>query len=187
MADPNWTAQYSMAQTPEQNGFTRVLYGDPVVTLVTSGSPANRLISLNTTNGDAVFILSSVPSLNLTVGATIEVTTNCSGAGDAGFELTFSGNFFGIQIYESKITVYVNDGQEPHEFTTASNASNTIVRATVSSDKTLRVYRNGTLIDTRTMPDVTEQPLPRVLFWGEGGGTQVFKAMKYYIGGPFAP
>jgi hypothetical protein len=191
MADPNWSAQYNFGQTPEQNGFTRVLYGEPTVSLVTSGNTANRRIDINSDTGDVIFLLSTVPNLNnKTQGATVEVVAAVTGAGNAGFELTFQTNHFGIQIYSDKITVTINDRQEPHEFAIGqSNETNTTVRATVTpdgADGTLRIYRNAVLVDTRALVP-SDQPLPRVLFWAEAGGSQTIRAMKFYIGGPVAP
>lgn len=186
MPDPVWTNDYSMNQTPEQNGFTRRLYNSPSIQTVTGGNPAQRRIEIGSTGGDAVFELSNVPSLQLSNGATIEVLCSCTGAGDAGFELTFINTHFGIQVYQTAISVLVNDGQGEHIVATASNSADTRIRATVASDGTLNVYRNGSLIDTRTMPaDV--HALPSVLFWGEGGGTQIFRQMRFYLGGPVVP
>ena len=186
MADPVWTNQYALNQTPEQNGFTRVLYSSPVVNAVTTGTPANRRVEITSSTGDAVFVLSNVPSLDISNGATIETTLSCSGSGDAGFELTFQTTHFGIQVYQNSVTVVVADGLPEHTIDTSSNSSDTIIRATVSSDNTLRVYRAGVLVDTRSMP-LDNHPLPRVLWWGEAGGTQIFRALKYYVGGAVAP
>jgi len=192
MADPNWTAQYNFGQTPEQNGFTRILYGSPTVNLVTTGHTSNRRIEVNSTAGDVVFLLSSTPSLNnKTLGATVEAVVAVSGSGDAGFELTFQTNHFGIQIYSDRITVAINDGNEPTAVAVGqSNSADTTVRATVTpgegTDGRLRVYRNGVLVHTVDLIP-SDQPMPRVLFWAESGGTQVFRAMKFYVGGPVAP
>lgn len=186
MPDPVWSAQYSTNQSPEQNGFTRRLYNSPTVNEVTGGNPANRRLELVTTNGDAVFELTSVPALNLSNGATAEVIASSSGPGHAGFELTFNQTNFGVHIYPNSIAVVVSDGLGEHVVATAANTSDVTVRATVSSDSTLRVYRAGVLIETRVMPPDPHN-LPSALFWGEGGGTQIFKAMRFYIGGPVAP
>lgn len=189
--DPNWSTQYSFSQTPEQNGFTRILYGSPVVTLVTGGQAANRRIELNTANGDVVFLLSTTPALNnKTLGATVEVVVAVTGSGNAGYELTFQTNHFGVQVYTDRITVVVNDGNGPVECAVGLlNILDTTVRATVTpegADGVLRVYRNGLLVYTKALVP-SDQPLPRVLFWGEEGGTQIIRAMKFYIGGPVAP
>jgi len=186
MPDPNWTSQYNFSTTPENNGFTRVLHGSPDINLVMTGQTANRRIEIDSTSGSAVFLLSNVPSLNITQGATVESLVSVNGAGDAGYELTFQGTFFGVQVYQNKITIVVNDGNGPQEFVTDSNATDTIVRATVSPSSILNVYRNGVLIATKAMPASSSQ-LPRVLFWGEDGGIQTFKSLKFYIGGPVAP
>lgn len=188
--DPNWSAAYNFANSPEQNGFTRVLYGTPTVNTVTSGQAANRRIELGTTGGDCIFLLSSVPSLSLAQGATAEAVVSCSGAGDAGFELTFQGNNAAVQIYTNKITVTVNDGFGEHVCADGlSNATDTTVRITITQDTqfgTVRVYRNTALVATVPMSP-SDQPQPRVLFWGESGGTQIFRQMKYYLGGAVAP
>jgi hypothetical protein len=186
MADPNWTAQYQFNLTPEQNGFTRILYGSPTVTTVTGGTPANRRIEVNSNAGSVVFELSNVPSLNLTNGATIEALVAVTDSGHAGMELTFQSTHFGVHIYTNRIEVLVADGEPPVSYATASNAGDTKVRVTVSPDSTLRVYRNDVILATRQMP-AYQHALPRVLFWAEEGGTQTFRSLKYFLGGPFAP
>ena len=187
MPDPIWTNQYSFSQTPEQNGFTRILYDAPLLTIQTTGPTANRRVEINSDAGSAVFQISNVPSLTTLLGATAEIIAAISGPGNAGIELTFQDRYFGVQVYENRITVAVDDGQGPHEVAAGqSNSGNTTIRVTVSPDFTLRVYRAGVLVDTRALPG-TEKPLPRVLFWGEEGGTQIFRTLRYYIGGPVAP
>ena len=190
MPDPVWTSSYNYAQSPEQNGFTRTLYNDPVVTEITSGNPANRRVEINSNNGDVVFLTSSVPSLDSSVGATAEAVVNVSGAGDAGFELTFLNMGTLIQVLQNSILLsFCNDfgGYQEFLFSTSPNNVDITIRFTVDGSRQARLYRNTVLIDgPRTIP-VCIKPFQRVLWWGESGGTQIFKGMKYYIGGAVVP
>jgi hypothetical protein len=182
--DPTWTSQYNLAQTPEANGFTRTLYDNPVVNAVTGGSPANRRVEINSDAGSCVFVTSAVPSLDGDTGVTAEVVVASSGSGNAGFEVTFLDRAIGVQVYADRITVA--DGlNEPASFPTAANTANTTVRLTYQSG-TARVYRNGTLLATLT-PPFLGMPFQRVLWWGEEGGTQVWRALRYWSGGAMAP
>lgn len=185
VADPVWTATYNFGNTPENNGFTRQVNGG-VVTTVTGGTPANRRVEINSTNGEAIFLTSNVPSLNMNVGATVQMTVAVSGTGNAGVELTFLDRAFGIQVYANRITVAILDGNGAQEVSALANTGDTIIRATVSPDLTLRVYRNNLLISTKTLGPTT-QPFQRVLWWGEEGGVQIFRQLAYYIGGAVAP
>jgi hypothetical protein len=185
LAEPSWSFTYNLASTPEANGFTRTLSGSPAVTTQTTGPAANRRVEINSTNGSCVFLTSSVPSLDPNVGATAEATVSVTGAGDAGFELTFLDRHIGIQVYMDKITVTTPDGLPDHEFPTVSNATDTVVRLTYSPDGTARVYRNGVLLATLAIPS-TPHSFQRVLWWGEGGGVQIVRSLKFFIGGPVA-
>lgn len=187
MADPVWSGQYNYAQTPEQNGFTRVLYNAPVITLVTGGTPASRRVEVTSNAGDAVFQTTSVPALSVANGATVQIQVQVSGAGDAGYELTFQQLVFQVQVYANRVTVTVPDGTGEHQVDSNDNSAATVtVRSTVDATGVLRTYRNTVLIDTRQLPANT-QPFQRVLWWGEGGGLQTFRQMAYYTGGPVAP
>jgi hypothetical protein len=186
MPDPIWTAQYNFSQTPEANGFTRQLYNAPVVTLVTTGATANRRVEINSNNGDAIFLTSSVPSLNKTLGTTMQVQVAVSGVGDAGFEMTFLDLYFLVMIYADRIMITIDNGQPETEISVAANTATTTVRATISADNTLRVYRNTVLIHTVVLP-TSQKPFQRVLWWGEGGGTQTFRQMAYFIAGAVQP
>jgi hypothetical protein len=187
MADPVWTQQYALNQTPEQNGFTRTLYGSPTVNTVTGGTPSSRKVEILSTASDScVFSTSNVPAINSSVGITAEIIASCTGAGDAGFECTFLDRYVGVQLYSNKITIVISNGQAESVFPTAANTADTTVRFTYSPDGTGRVYRNAVLISAFAIPAETK-PFQRVLWWGEGGGTQVFKALRYYLGGPVAP
>ena len=190
-ADPNWTAQFIFSQAPEANGLTRTLYGTPTVTSITTGSAANRRLIIDSAGGDCVFTTSQVPSLDSTVGATIEFTIAQTGAGDAGFELTFLNRAFGVEIHETSVTVRICQDAAPGEITqsasTALNTTDVLWRLTVDGSSQLRLYRAGTLIIGPVTVPGCVKPFQRVLFWGEGGGTSVWKKVAYYIGGAVAP
>ena len=183
MPDPAWTNQYSMNQSPEGNGFSRTLYGTPVITEVTGGSPANRRVEINSNNGSVVFITSQVPSLNDDTGATVEMIVDVSGAGNAGFELTFLNRYIGVQIYTNRITIQAGNGLQ--EAATPSNASNVTIRLIYAAGQ-CSIYRNGSLVGTYAVA-VNANSFQRVLWWGEEGGTQIFRALRYWVGGAMAP
>lgn len=190
MPNPNWTAEYAFNALPEANGFTREVVGAPVQTIVTSGSPANRRVELQSDQGSVIFHGAGIP-LNEVVGATMECIVNVTGVGDAGFELTFLERHIGIQIYASRVTVTLPDGQEPHEILTPSNGSNTTFRATlirIAGVATLNLHRAGAPVPIGTfIVPAYSHASPRVLFWGEEGGTQIFRALRYWLGGAMAP
>lgn len=189
MADPVWTSQYNTAQTPEGNGFSRTLYNNPTVNIVSSGTPANRRVEIVSNSGACVFETASVPSIDSSIGVTAESLLSCNGTGDAGFELTFLDRFCGINVFANKIILSLPDGSggvTEQTFATAANTGDTLIRFTYSPDGTGRIYRAGALVTAVALPELAK-PNQRVLFWGEGGGTQTFKTMKYYLGGPVAP
>jgi len=190
MPDPVWTAAYNYGQTPEQNGFTRQLYGTPSILQQTSGSPANRRVEINSDNGDAIFLSSGVPALSSVLGATAEAVVRVSGAGQAGFELTFLDRAVLVQIFQSRIELTLCQNAPPHQvdvpIPTAANTSNITVRLTYDGTN-IKVWRNGVLIDgPRPLLQCTK-PFQRVLWWGEAGGVQVFQSMRYYIAGAVEP
>ncbi len=191
MPDPAWTQQYNFQQTPEQNGFTRTLSGSPVVTTQTSGPAGGRRVEVTSTNGDCVFLTSQVPSLDSNVGVTMEMVLSCSGAGDAGFELTFLNIAFLIMVFANRIDLtLVQDevpGQVDLSIPTATNGVDVEIRATVDGSKVLRLYRNDVLISGPHQLNPCVKPFQRVLWWGEGGGTQIFRALRYYLGGAVVP
>lgn len=191
MPDPVWTQQYAFNQSPEGNGFTRQLYNSPVVNEVTGGNPANRRVEIDSTNGDAVFLTSAVPSLDSTVGATIEMTVAVSGNenGNAGFELTFLDRAVLVMIFPNKIglTVAQDVGQFDQEIATASNAADTEIRVTFDATKALRVYRNDVLIAGPISTQTAVKPFQRVLWWCEAGALATFRVMRYYLGGAVIP
>lgn len=188
MPDPVWTAEYDFSSTPEANGFTRVLYNTPTLTLVTSGSPANRRVEVNSDQGSVVFVTSSIPSFDDSVGATGEAGLAVSGTGDAGFEMTFLNRAMLIQIFQSSLLVTLagDTGEQNYEFVTGDNTANTLWRATYQSGQ-LRVYRAGVLVAGPLTVPVAIKPFQRFLWWGEGGGAQVFRKLVYYVGGAVAP
>ena len=191
MPDPAWTQQYAFNQTPEANGFTRTLYNSPVVTEVTSGNPANRRVEIDSTNGDAVFTTSAVPSLDSSVGATAELQVAVTGAadGDAGVELTFLDRAVLIMVFPDKISIEVaqDAGAFSQEFATASNGTDTLVRVTFDNTKALRVYRAGVLLAGPISTTTAVKPFQRVLWWAESGAIATFKIFRYWLGGAMAP
>ena len=191
MPDPNWTLNASFSQTPESNGFTRETYGAPVINQVTTGPQANRRVEVNTDAGGVVWKTSQVPSLDPAIGCTLEYVCSCSGAGNAGIELTFLSRAVMVQVYQNKIvSILASDGipqQVITEAATASNASDTTVRVTFDSSNNIRVYRNGTLIIGPVAVPVCVKPFQRILWWAEEGGTQIFKQVKAWLGGAMAP
>lgn len=191
MPDPTWTLQYNYANTPESNFFTRTLYNIPTINEVRSGS--NRRVEIDSTNGDAVFTSSIVPSLDSDVGATAEFMVNVSGNvnGDAGIELTFLDRAILVQVYPNHVYVGLTGDLETLEYTipTASNNSDLLYRITYSGsgDNIINVYRGGTLIGGPYNPPVADKTFQRVLWWCEGGAISTWKGMKYYLGGPVVP
>lgn len=183
MPDPVWSSQYNYGSTPEQNNFTRVQYQTPVLTLQQTGPGANRRVELNTNGGSMVFVASSVPNILENVGATAEMICSTNGAGDVGFELRLLQHVFGIRVYVDRIFVDVPGAITEH--LTASNAADVTIRITYGAG-TMSLYRNGVLVVTRAIPQVINAS-QSFMFWGEEGGTQIFRAMKLYLGGPVAP
>lgn len=190
MPDPVWSFQYSLTQTPEQQGFSRVFNSgvEPAITLVTGGSPANRRIQVNTDNGgDVSFITSNIPSFNSAVGFTSEALVNVSGAGDAGFEARFVELFCAINIFQDR--VYLERGDDSVEVATPSNAADILWRLTFDGTN-VRVYRAGSLVIGPVAPkffELLDRSFQKFQFWAEGGGTVIFKQMKYYIAGAVVP
>ncbi len=190
MPDPSWTAEYNTAQSPESNGFTRQLVNSPIVTEVTSGNPSDRRVEIGSDDGDAIFLTSSIPSLDPTVGVTAEALVSCSGAGDAGFELTFLDAAVLLMVYENSVEVsWPSDGTIPSSGVQVPTDTNTeaLIRYLFKSDSTVEVYRDSELIIGPVSVSRPSKPFQRVLWWGEGGGTQTFKAFRYWIGGAMAP
>ena len=188
MADPIWTYQYNFTNLPEAQGFTRRTHvGTPGITFVTTGNPAQRRIEIDSTNGDAVFLTSTVPSLDSTLGATAELTLNVSGNpdGDAGFELTFLDHAFGINIFPSHILIDV-PGLDVIDVLTASNAVDIIWRITYVAN-TLALYRAGVLVAGPIIVPAHNRPFQRFLFWCEGGAICVIRGVKFFVGGAVAP
>lgn len=198
MPDPTWTDDYNFGNTPESNGFTRTLTGSPVVTEVTSGNPANRRVEINSDNGDAVFLTASVPSLDDLVGATGEFEAQCTGGGDVGFEITMLGTVILVNVFETFVELYCPAGDDPVaqptislEYSGQDNTVTTKWRVTIGPepDQECHLYRDEvelTPVGGINLNDVTKS-FQRVLWWGEGGGTQVLRGMRYYQGGPVVP
>lgn len=184
-----WTAQYNFGQAPEQQNFTRSVYGATAVVKVNSTGPtANRNLTVTESdaNSGVAFLTSSIPSFDATRGATAEATVAVTGAGDAGFEVTFLDHAFGLNIATSGLILDV-DGAPEQVVATASNAGATTFRITIDATATLNVYRAGVRVAGPIALPVVAHPFQRFLFWGESGGAQVFTALAYYIGGAVAP
>lgn len=183
MPDPVWTGQYDLTKSPEAKGFARWSQGDPVVTLVTAGQAANRRVEIQTDAGN-IYIQRAVPSL-VRAGFTLEIEAASVGAGAAGIEVALPELAFSLFVREAAIDVLVCDGQGPRSFPTASNAAGCRLRVTFDGT-VARAYRNGVLVVQGNAPDL---PLPwrYVGFFAEGGGTQAFRAVRWYVGGAVAP
>lgn len=191
MPDPVWTQQYDMSQTPEANGFTRILQGAPVVTLTTGGNPANRRVEINSNAGDVSFVTSSVPALDDAVGVTAEMVARSGTPGNAGFECLFLSRALGVRMYASSIIVDL-PGSVPGSgvqvtIPTADNAAADVTLRFTYSAGTFRLYRNVVQIGGDLAAPAFVQAFQRVSWWGEEGGTQLVRALRYYIGGPVIP
>jgi hypothetical protein len=191
MPDPVWTAQYNFANTPENNGFTRIVTGNPIITLTTGGPTANRKVTIDSTNGEVFFVTSNIPSFNSEVGVTCECSVSSNGVGDAGFEVTFLDLAFGLNVYSNSVLLTLC-ADPPNSFqevviNTPPNTSQTLFRVIIDSSKKISIYRVGVLITGPHQMLPCIKPFQRFLWWSEGGGTQVFNGMKYYLGGAVAP
>lgn len=188
--DVPWTQTYNWAQSPEGNSFTRTYYGSPVVNEVTGGPPSGRKVEIDSTNGSAVFLTSQVPTLDPTVGTTTEMRVAVTGAGDAGCEMTFLSRVVSLQVFANSVNLYapqnVGDGVNI-TVPTASNGAATLFRFTFDPNSQARVYREGVLVIGPVTIGAVTQPFQRVLWYGEGGGTQTFNVLRYYSGGAVAP
>lgn len=196
MADPVWTEEYNMGNTPENNGFTRTLQNSPIITENTTGNPSNRNVEINSDNGNAIFLTASIPSLSLPPGATLEAEGSVSGSGDGGFELTFLDSAILVNVFEGFVNYSMPSGVDnqgnpvgpiEEEVDTPSNNARLIWRVTIDGDRFWNIYRAGVLVAGPIPAHFITKPFQRVLWWGEGGGIQTFYSMKYYIGGAVAP
>jgi hypothetical protein len=193
MPDPNWTAEYNTGNTPEQNGFSRTLYNSPVVTATTSGPPAGRNVEINSDNGDAVFITSQVPSLDPTLGASAEMDVEVVGAGDAGFEMTFLNSAVLVNIFQNSVNVSIPTGDDgtgasETDVATADNGDAPHTwRYLFDSSRNVSLYRDEVLVVGPIAASTITKPFQRVLWWGEGGGTQTYWGFRYYTGGAVIP
>lgn len=189
MPDPVWTFQYNFGQTPENNGFTRDNYGATVNT-VTGGQTANRRVEITGTSPSVgcAFLTSTIPSLDPNIGVTVEGIMQVTG-GQAGLEMTFLNYAVTLDLLPASLQLRaVGDaGTELVEVATPSNSGQTTIRITFSPDRSVRVYRNGTLLGTIPTAPTLTMPFQRVLWWGEGQGTQTFRALRTYLGGAVAP
>ncbi len=190
-ANVNWTAQYNFTNTPEANGFTRLLVGDGAINLQTTGPPSGRNISVVTgPDGQGVLTTSQIPAFDDSLGATGEAIVSVNGAGDAGFEIDLLHQSIAIQVFQDSLMVtYLTSPTSSANptFATASNTTPTTWRMTISGSRELNVYRNAVLIAGPITLVSVPLPFQKFLWWGEAGGTFVFTEMAYYIGGPVAP
>lgn len=193
MPDPAWTQNYATNQSPESNGFTRNINRSPVITEITTGNPANRRVEIDSDNGDVVFLTSSVPSLDPLVGVTIEADIQTAGPGDAGFELTFLNAAVLVNVYSGSVDISIprgDDGTGASEttFITADNGDTEhIWRYTFDASRNVRLYRDEILVGGPILASTVTKPFQRVLWWGEGGGTQIYWGFRYFIGGAVVP
>lgn len=187
MPTPNWSFSYAMAQTPEQNGFTRFIHEPtPSVVLTQSGTPSNRRITVDTSGGgDISFLTSNIPSLNSAIGMTAEALCNVSGPGDLGFEGTFLDLDVQLLIYATKVQL-ITGGGPVAEVATASNSVDTLWRLTYGNNA-INVYRAGALVIGPQVPILYTSPFQRFQFFVEGGSVGIFKSMNYFLGGPVVP
>jgi hypothetical protein len=192
MPDPTWTEEYNLQSSPEVNGFTRQLDGSPVVNEVTSGNPSQRRVEIDSTNGDAIFVTSNVPAFDKTVGATLEADVQCTGTGDIGFEITFLDGVCLAMIWQDRITIEFPTGQTipgaEYEAAGQDNSTNPVkVRLLAKPDGNFECYRDGVLILGPLPYSDAVRSFQRFLWWGEGGGTQKMRGIRYYLGGAVAP
>lgn len=188
MPDPNWSVQYVTNQSPEQQGFTRRFNSgiEPVITLVTGGNPGQRRIEVNTDNGgDVSFITTNVPAFNSEVGFTAEMLISVNGPGDAGLEATFLDMFVGVNIFQNSV-ILERLGLGAVIVSTPPNNTEILWRTTFDG-QFIRVYRAGQLVIGPIAPILHNSPFQQFQFWAEGGGTVVFKTMKYFIAGAVEP
>lgn len=190
MADPLWSYQYDVNLTPEQNDLTRVLRDSPSVVPVTEGTPANRSIQIDGTNGDVVFITNKVPNLELNFGATVEVTLFLSAAGnpngDFGVQVGFADRVILLDVFPDRVMIEQGD-EFPTTIQTAPNNSDVVWRILVAPGGIATVYRNRLLIaGPIQLPVVFSRQPATFMFWCEGGAIGTIKSVKYFIGGAVA-
>lgn len=200
MPDPTWTDEYNLQSSPEDNGFGRQLVGIPTIVEQTTGSPANRRVEIQSDLGDVIFTTAAVPSLDEAVGASAEVDVEVTGQGDAGFEFTFLDGAALVNVFSDLVNLSIPQGDDGTPGTELNFASNNTVpiriRLTVDPSRNVRLYRaliadlvwsELTNVSTPPVAPVTAKPFQRVLWWGEGGGTQIFRGLRYFTGGPVVP
>lgn len=193
MPDPNWTQSYNYANSPENNGFTRVLTNSPVISEISSGPPADRRLEIDSNNGAAVFLTSQVPTLDPQIGITAEYRARVSGTGNAGIEATFLNAAVLLMLYADRLELSIptdrpdNSDRILVSVSGLNNTVDTVIRLTFSAARAVTIYRNGTALTGPWTAPTLNKPSQRLLFWGEAGGTQVFTLMRWYQGGPVAP
>lgn len=192
MPTPAWSWQYNFATTPEANGLTRTSASYPVasaVTTTTTGPAAGRkvVVSGSDPSSGMVFLMSSIPALDPSVGATAEATVAVTGSGDLGFEVRFLRYAAGLCVFPSSITLDMTNPALPHaEIPTGSNAAATAFRLTVDPSGVLRVYRAAILLGSFQLA-ATSLPQNSFMWWGEGVMSGTLTALSGYWGGAVAP
>jgi len=196
MPDPAWTFEYNMSQSPAQNNFTERLIRSPVVTYQTSGNPANRRIEVDSTNGDAIWLSSTVPSLDLSLGTTMEWLASVNGPvfGDIGVELRFGDRAASVVAYPDAIDWIINgQGPQPPDVSpipTPNNGGDVLWRLLLnpSPNPTMEVYRAGVqVIAPLSVPLSSTHPFEQILFFCEGGATGIFRELKIFLAGAVVP
>lgn len=202
MPTPSWTFSYNMAQTPEQNGFTRLNQSPPmpVINLVTGGNPANRRIEVTTIAAnpdqgiqanDIVFLINNIPNFDVAIGMTAEALLSVSGVGDVGFEARFIGIAISVSIFQDRVRLeapWLSTVPTYIEAPTLPNDVNVLWRTTFDGADA-RIYRAGVLaLGPVAIPlRVAALPQSNFMFWFENGGTGIIKAMNFFIGGAVVP
>lgn len=184
MPDPTWSFEYDFSKTPEQNLLFRTEYSDPALTLFTHGG--NKRLEINSDSGDMIFTTAFQPTFHEPM--TVEILMSVNGAGDGGFEATMAGKAFAIAVTEDDVSVTLPADISPYTNTipTSSNTTDILWRATYDGSD-FRLYRNTSLVEgPESCPNYT-YPVQRFLFWGESGGTVVFKKISYSIGTAISP
>jgi hypothetical protein len=185
MPDPTWTAEYNTGNSPEENGFTRVLSGSPGVNEVTSGNPANRRVEIDSLDGEAVFI-TNVPSFNASQGATLEADFNFISAngGNIGAEITFADNAFGATIFENNVEFTLN-GIGVETVPVVALGRHTWRMTFLGSMAIL--YRDEVLVDTVQATQPLSPRIQRALWWVGEGAIGAMHGLRYYTEGAVAP
>jgi hypothetical protein len=194
MADPIWSDQYDYSKSPEDNNYSRVIYSkldpsptgaDPVIT------EKSTEVEIDSNNGSVVFVTENPVGMEKSKGITVDFTVTVTGVGHAGVELTFMDCAILVQIYESRLEIYCPQGRSKVPWTNQNIAtmanSNITYRITYDETNGVSVYRGKTKYFGPALTPKIPKPYNRILWWGEGGGKQVFHSFKYYFDGTVVP